>query len=148
MGKLAGIVLAIVVATVSGCATVEMADAGADSAAKAFAAPSGDKAGVYIYRNETFGAAIKLNVLLDGRYLGETASKTYFYEEVAPGMHTVTGKAENESKVSFQAMAGRLYYIGQEVKMGMFQPRNELQLVDEATGRAGVLESKRIAPAK
>lgn len=148
MKKLAGIALAIAMAIVSGCATVEMADTGADSAAKSFAAPSGDKAGVYIYRNETFGAAIKLNVLLDGRYLGETASKTYFYEEVAPGTHTATGKAENESKVTFQAIAGRLYYIWQEVKMGMFQPRNELQLVDEATGRAGVLESKRIAPAK
>jgi hypothetical protein len=82
---------------------------------------------------------------MDGKYLGETASKTYFYEEVAPGSHTVTGKAENESSVTFQAVAGKLYYIWQEIKMGLFQPRNELQLVDEATGRAGVLESRRIA---
>lgn len=149
MGKaFGGIVLAAILAAASGCASVDMAAPEADSAAKQFAAPPGDRAGVYIFRNETFGAAIKLNVVMDGRYLGETASKTYFYEEVAPGPHTVVGKAENESKVTFDAIAGRLYYIWQEVKMGLFQPRNELHLVDEATGRAGVLESKRIAAPK
>jgi hypothetical protein len=145
---LAGVVLALAVAITSGCASVEMADASADTSAKSFAAPQGGKAGVYIYRNETFGAAIKLNVALDGKDLGQTASKTYFYEEVAPGQHTVVGRAETESRVTFDAIAGKLYFIWQEVKMGLMQARNQLQLVDEATGRAGVLESKRIAAAK
>jgi uncharacterized protein YceK len=144
---LAGVVLALATAILSGCASVEMADTAADTSAKSFAAPQG-KAGVYIFRNETFGAAIKLNVTMDGKDLGQTASKTYFYEEVAPGQHTVVGRAENESRVTFDAVAGKLYYIWQEVKMGLLQARNQLQLVDEATGRAGVLESKRIATAK
>lgn len=88
---------------------------------------------------------MKLHVLMDGNYLGETAAKTYFYTEVAPGKHTVTGKGENESSVSFDALAGRLYYIWQEIKIGGFSARNELKLVDETTGRAGVMESRRIA---
>jgi hypothetical protein len=138
-----GFLLASLV-VVTGCASVPEATPELDQAAKTFRAPA-DKAGVYVYRNETMGAAIKLHVLMDGQYLGETASKTYFYVEVPPGKHTVTGKAENESVVTFDAIAGRLYYIWQEIKMGLFQPRNELKLVDEATGRAGVLESKRIA---
>ena len=124
MGRNAvGFLLVASIALVAGCASVPEASPEMDQAAKAFAAPR-DKAGVYIYRNETMGAAIKLHVLMDGKYLGETASKTYFYEEVAPGAH---------------------YYIWQEIKVGLFQPRNELKQVDEATGRAGVTESKRIA---
>lgn len=142
--KVVGLSLAAVMAVLTGCASVPEASPELDQAAKAFTAPR-DKAGIYIYRNETMGAAIKLHVLLDDRYLGETASKTYFYTEVEPGIHTVTGKAENDSAVRFHAVAGRLYYIWQEIKMGLFQPRNELRLVDEATGRAGVLESRRIA---
>ena len=139
-----GFLLVAWLALVSGCASVPEASPELDQAAKAFAAPR-DKAGVYVYRNETMGAAIKLHVLMDGKYLGETASKTYFYEEVAPGAHTFTGKAENESSVTIQAVAGKLYYIWQEIKMGLFQPRNELRVVDEDAGRAGVLESRRIA---
>ena len=144
LGRLGASLFAACVVLVTGCASVPEASPELDQAAKTFTAPR-DKAGVYIYRNETFGAAVKLHVLLDGRYLGETAAQTYFYEEVAPGTHTVTGKAENESALSFQAVAGRLYFIWQEIKMGLLQPRNEIKLVDEAAGRAGVLESKRIA---
>lgn len=144
MGRFFGVFLAAALVALAGCASVPEASPELDQAAKSFAAPR-DKAGVYVYRNETMGAAIKLHVLLDEKYLGETASKTYFYTEVEPGVHTVTGKAENDSSVRFHAVAGRLYYIWQEIKMGLFQPRNELRLVDEATGRAGVLESRRIA---
>jgi hypothetical protein len=48
-------------------------------------------------------------------------------------------------KVFAGMVAGRLYYIWQEIKMGLGTARNELKLVDETTGRAGVMESKRIA---
>ena len=146
MKTIASVVLALA-ALLGGCASAPMADPRLDAEAKTFR-PSPGKAGVYIYRNETFGAAISMDIALDGRVLGPTASKTYYYVEVMPGPHTVRGKAENESTVSFQALADRLYFIWQEVKMGLFMARNELQLVDEATGRAGVMESQRIAPAQ
>jgi hypothetical protein len=136
--------LVVSFAVLSGCASVPEASPELDQAAKKFTAPR-DKAGVYVYRNETFGAALKFVVLLDGKPLGETAAKTYFYVEVPPGKHTVAGKGETESTVSFDAAAGRLYYIWQEIKMGLGTARNELKLVDETTGRAGVMESKRIA---
>jgi uncharacterized protein DUF2846 len=143
-GRIAFFATAVTLAMLAGCASVPMADPAADSAAKGFSAPRG-KAGVYIYRNETYGAALKMDVLLDDRQLGETASKTYFYVEVEPGIHTVTGKAENDSSMKFNAVAGRLYYFWQEVKLGLIMARNELKLVDEATGRAGVMESKLIS---
>jgi hypothetical protein len=138
----------LAVALASGCAGVPMADSRLDASAKTFAIPR-DKAGVYIYRNESFGAAVKMDVYLNGAHLGETGAQTYIYTEVEPGTHTVMGKSENENSVRFHALAGKLYYIWQEVKMGLLYARNELKLVDDQTGRAGVMESKLIAgPAK
>ena len=134
--------LVTALAVVSGCASVPMADTAQDTQVKSFAPPAAGKAGVYIYRNETFGAAIRLEVFLDGKKIGETASKTYFYVEVDPGQHEVSGKGENESSMRFNAVAGQQYYFWQEVKMGLLTPRNEVKPVDQATGRAGVLESK------
>lgn len=142
--RLTTLVFVASMALLGGCASVPMADPTQDTAAKAFTAPK-DKAGVYIYRSEAFGAAMRMDVFLNGRKLGESASKTYFYVELPPGTHSVVGKSENDSEVRFQALAGRLYYIWQEVKMGLLYARNELKLVDEQTGRAGVLESKRVS---
>jgi hypothetical protein len=145
--RLTGILIALTTLFAAGCVSVPMTDAKLDAAAKTFAAPAG-KAGVYVYRNENFGAAVKMDVFLDGKRLGETVAKSYFYAEVEPGTHAVMGKSENESEVRFHALAGKLYFIWQEVKMGLLYARNELKLVDEAAGRAGVMESYRVEAAK
>ena len=130
---------------VSGCASVPMGDPTRDAELKTFK-PKADKAGLYVYRNESFGAAIKMTVLLDGKILGDTAAKTYLYTEVEPGNHRLVSKTENDSVLDFTAVAGRIYYVWQEVKMGLFAARSNLQLVDEKAGQAGVLESKLAAP--
>ncbi|MDR0747190.1 MAG: DUF2846 domain-containing protein [Helicobacteraceae bacterium] len=126
----------------SGCASVPMASAQADLTAKEFKAPTNGKAGVYIYRNESFGGGIKMDVFVDEWLIGSTAQQTYHYVEVTPGLHTFRGKAENNSLLSLDAAANKLYYIWQEVKMGFVVARNKLQLVDEQKGQAGVGESQ------
>jgi hypothetical protein len=142
--KIAAPLLLACVVLITGCATViPPAAPELDQAAKTFTAPA-EKAGLYIYRNELLGSAIKFEVALDGKRLGELPSKNYFYVEVPPGKHTVTGKAENESSVEFEALPGRLYYVWQEAKMGVFIARNLVQLVDEKVGRAAVMECRRI----
>jgi hypothetical protein len=131
----------VAAALVSGCAGVPMAAPEADAAAKQFRADPG-KAGLYVYRNETFGAALTMPVLLDNAPIGDTASKTYLYRQIAPGPHVVTAKTEGDSTVSIDAKPGATYFVWQEVKMGMMKGRSELHLVDEATGKAGVAECK------
>lgn len=128
----------------SGCASVEMASTEQDTAAKSFAVKPG-KANIYVYRNENFGAAIKMPVALNGKLVGDTAAKTYLRLEVDPGTHTVVSKTENDSSVTLNTVAGRNYFLWQEVKMGMMMARSSLQQVDDATGRAGVAECKLIA---
>ena len=126
--------------TLFGCASVPMGDAAKDAELKSFTARPG-MAGLYIYRNENFGGAIRMDVEVDGKPVGQTAAKTYFYKEVAPGKHTVTSKSENTDTLEVETVAGKLYYIWQEVKMGLLYARTKLSLVSEEEGRKGVLES-------
>jgi hypothetical protein len=131
------------VVTIAGCASVPMASDEQDSKAKKFAVPAG-KSNIYIYRNESFGGAKKMSVLVDGKMVGDTVSKSYIYLTVNPGKHTVTSRAENESVLNVTTQANKNYFIWQEVKMGGWSARSLLQLVDDATGKKGVGESKLI----
>lgn len=133
---------AFLMALVAGCATVPMASMEEDTRAKAFAVQP-DKSSIYVYRSETIGGAIPMTVTLDGRVAGQSGPQTYYLFEVDPGMHEVSSIAENTSTVKLNTVAGRAYYLWQEVKMGMWMARSLLQEVDEATGRKGVAECKR-----
>jgi hypothetical protein len=137
----AGLAVALLAAT--GCASVPMMPEADDLAGKAFAKPAADKAHVYVYRNENFGAAVKLSVLVDGFQAAETAAKVYVLLPVEPGSHVVSSVAEDRSEVTIDAVAGQTYFVWQEVKMGMLSARSKLTVVDPATGKAGVQECKR-----
>lgn len=137
MGLFLGLALLL-----TGCASVPMASDAEDGAAKTFAAKP-DRANVYVYRNETFGAAIPMTVSINGRVAGQTGPQTYFMWEVEPGLHEVASHAETVSTLQLTTQPGKSYYIWQEVKMGLFMARSLLQQVDEETGRKGVLECKR-----
>lgn len=129
------------VLSISGCATVPLGDPAADAKNKTFVA-SQDTSGIYIYRNESFGAAIHMDVLVDGKPLGQTAAKTYFRVEMAPGRHTVTSISENSDTLAIDTEAGKLYFVWQEVKMGLMYARTKLHLTQENDGEKGVLESR------
>ncbi|MBT3067519.1 DUF2846 domain-containing protein [Rhodoferax sp. U11-2br] len=135
------IALAAVTLSLVGCASVNMGDAKQDASAKKFTAPK-DNTAVYIYRNESMGGAVKMDVELDGKPIGQTAAKTFLYKEVAPGKHTLSSKAENTDSLEIDAKPGALLYIWQEVKMGVLYARTKLHLVDATQGQKGVLESK------
>lgn len=143
--RLFAVLAVAAVALASGCASVNMASPEADSAAKTYAVKPG-MANIYVYRNEQFGAAIKMPLVLDGRAVGDTAAKTYLLLPVTPGRHTLISKTENDSVLNIDAVAGRNYFVWQEVKMGLMSARSNLQLVDEAQGKAGVGECKLVAP--
>ena len=133
---------ALAAGALAGCASVPMAPKEADAAAKQFQ-PRPGMANIYLYRNETFGAAIAMTVSLDGKIMGRTGPQTYFLWEVAPGRHEIGSHTENTSRLAIDAQAGRNYYVWQEVKMGMWQPGSLLQEMSEADGRKGVLECSR-----
>ena len=138
--------LFLILSTLAGCASVPMGDTQADANAKHFAAPA-SSAAIYIYRNEFQGAAIKMPVDVDGKHVGTNVANTFIYTEVAPGKHTLVSKAENDSELTIDAVAGKIYYVWQEVKIGFVIARTKLHLVDEPTGQAGVKETNLVSPA-
>jgi hypothetical protein len=127
---------------VSGCASVPMTSMDEDAKAKSFVVQK-DRSSIYVYRNESLGGAIPITVALDGKVAGQSAMQTYFLFEVDPGTHEVTSISENTSAVKLSTEAGKAYYVWQEVKMGMWMARSQLQEVDDQTGRKGVAECKR-----
>ena len=129
-------------AAATGCATTQMASSEEDAEAKRFTVPEG-KGRIYVYRNETFGGAIKIALALDGKMMGSTAPKTYFAWDVSPGKHEITCIGEDNIKLSVNAPSGRAVYVWQEMKMGTWSAGCALNLVDGTRGRAGVMESKR-----
>ncbi len=142
MNRLGTLAVVVITLALGACASVPMGDATRDTALKTFSPPRAEKAGIYIYRNENMGAAVKMDLQVDGKHIGQTAAKTYFFVEVPAGKHTVTSISENTDTLSIDAVAGKLYYVWQEVKMGVLYARTRLHLATEEDGRKGVLESK------
>jgi hypothetical protein len=128
---------------VTGCASVPMASEEQDAKAKTFAVPPG-KSNIYVYRNENMGAAIKMPVILDGRMVGDTVAKSFLLLTVDPGKHSVVSKTEVDSTLDIVTERNKNYFVWQEVKMGMWAARSQLQRVDDQTGMKAVNECKLI----
>lgn len=128
--------LAILV--VSGCAGIKKAPDALDAEAKQFQ-PKSDVAQVYVYRNETLGAALSMPVTVDGKLAGNTGPNSFFKFDLAPGKHAFTSQGD-ESEITIDTEAGKLYFVWQEVKMGMWSGGSKLQLVDAKKGMKGVKE--------
>jgi len=103
-------------------------------------------ANIYLYRNQTLGAAITMPISLDGRIAGKTARNVYFFWSVRPGKHTLRSHTENTSKLVIHARAGHNYFVWQQVRFGAFAPRSKLHLMSDAEGRKGVMECKLAQP--
>jgi len=67
----------------------------------------------------------------------------YVTADLPAGKHVITSQGEG-SRLEMNTEAGKIYYVWQEVKMGMLSGGSKLQLVAEDVGRKGVTESTRI----
>lgn len=131
-------ILVLALALSYGCASLDTAPAEADAAAKRFT-PDNSVAQVYLYRNKMLGAALSMPVTVDGKLAGSTGAKSYFKFDLPAGKHVFTSQGD-KSTLEVDTKEGEIYYIWQEVKMGVLSGGSELQLVDESTGQAGVAE--------
>lgn len=146
MTKSGWLLFLLVLFELAGCASVPTASTELDTQAKDFS-PLPGKAILYVYRNESYGAAVPMTVVVNGKSLGQTAAQTFFRLNVLPGKYSIESHAENVSTITLSAESGKTYFVWQEVKMGFWMARTLVQQVDEKTGRAGVKESKLIATA-
>lgn len=143
------VLIAIVVATslFAGCATVPMANKEQTNNAKMFNSPPEGSAGLYIYRSGSFGGALKKDVWVDGKCIGETAPNVFFYEEVTGSQeHNISTESEfSPNDLLVRTESGKNYFVKQYIKMGVFVGGAGLELVDEDEGKTEV-QNLKMAP--
>ena len=126
----------------SGCSSVPMEDQKLNDEAKRFSPPSRGSSGLYIYRDSMFGAALKKDIWVNGKCIGETAPKVFFYEEV-PGEqnHKISTESEfSPNDLNLFTKMGINYFIRQYIKMGVLVGGAGLELVDSAKGKNDIKE--------
>ena len=104
------------------------------------------KGALYIYRSELLGAALGLEVVVNGVSVGDTSGQSFFRLDLNPGQYTIESRGDNTASLTVTVQAGRATYVWQEFKVGIVRGRTELHLVDEGTGRAGVQKSGLLTP--
>ncbi len=121
----------------TGCASVPMESKEASDQAKQFNAPSANMAGLYVYRDGSFGSALKKDVWVDGTCLGETAPNMFFYQEITGGEeHKLSTESEfSPNDLIVKTESGKNYFVSQYIKMGVFVGGAGLELVDEEKGK-------------
>ena len=130
-------------ALISGCASVPMASNNQDSVMKTFKKPKSDKAGLYIFRDTFRGQGFKKTIYLDGVAFAETANNVYFYVQLAPGKHTLATETDFKNhSITFEVEGGKNYFAEQFIIMSLTQGIAGIKMVDEDTGKRGVLNTE------
>lgn len=133
-------VVAVLAALVTGCASVPMESKESSDQAKRFAPPSQGQAGLYIYRTAGVGAALKKDILVNGKCIGESAQNVFFYEEVKGNQeHTIATESEfSPNEIKLAVAGGINYFIRQYIKMGAFVGGANLEVVSESDGKQAI----------
>lgn len=121
----------------TGCASVPMESKEVSNAAKEFNTPPDGNAGLYIYRAGGPGGALKKDIWIDGKCIGESAPNVFFYEEVTGGeQHKISTESEfSPNDLLVDTEAGKNYFINQYIRLGVFVGGANLKLVDEERGK-------------
>ncbi|MGX2973531.1 DUF2846 domain-containing protein [Ursidibacter arcticus] len=127
----------------TGCAKTPLASLEQDAQAKQFNTPSKGLSGIYIYRDSILGSALKKNLYIDDKFIGESAPKVYFYKQVAAGNHKISTESEfSNNNLSINTESGKNYFIRQYIKMGVFVGGANLEQVSEDKGKQAISSLK------
>lgn len=140
-------VAALGLALLAGCASVPMESSEKSELAKKFNPPTSGNAGVYIYRSGSFGGALKKDIWIDGKCIGESAPNTFFYEEVkGDAEHKLSTESEfSPNDLLLTTSAGKNYFVRQFMKFGVFVGGAGLELVNDDEGKSEVSKLNRAA---
>lgn len=140
--KLVSVIVLAASLFVTGCASVNMATKEESTKSKEFNPPNAGNAGVYLYRNSFVGKALKKDIWIDGKCVGESAPDVFFYTEVEGGKtHRIDTESEfSPNTLELMAIAGRNYFVRQFIKMGVFVGGAGLELIPEEQGKKDVAQ--------
>jgi hypothetical protein len=118
-------------------ATTPMATWASDEEAKRYL-PVPDMAVIYIYRDTPIGSEIAMGVLVDGKTVSSTVPRSFARIEIKPGKHEIISRAENDFPMALEVEAGKVYFLRQVTKFGVWKPRCKLQAASETEGRKAI----------
>jgi alpha-mannosidase len=132
--------IAVTVLLTTGCTSVPMESKEKSELAKQYNSPSEGKAGLYVYRSGSFGGALKKDVWLNGKCVGETAPNMFFYDEIEGNTeHKISTESEfSPNDLLVKTESGKNYFVSQYMKMGVFVGGAGVELVDEEKGKKQV----------
>lgn len=132
----------------SGCASVEMASKEDSAKAKEFNPPSQGNAGVYVYRDSFVGKALKKDIWIDSKCIGESAPDVFFYTEVEGGKtHNIDTESEfSPNTLEVLLEAGKNYFIRQFIKLGVFVGGAGLEQIPEEQGKKDIAKLEMAKP--
>jgi len=137
MWKLVGSM--VVMALVTGCASVNMEPKEASDRAKQFAQPAPGKASLYVYRDSALGQALRKDLWINGECIGASAANVFFHKEVTPGKHTLSTESEfSPNDLPILIEAGRNYFYRQFIKMGLMVGGADLESIPEEQAKAAI----------
>jgi len=134
------VLLVAVVSVLAGCASVPMESQELSDQAKQFNPPSEGNAGLYVYRNSVIGQALKKDIWVDGKCVGESAPKVFFYEEL-PGNKQYTISTESEfspNNLVLLLERGKNYFVRQYIRLGVFVGGANLEVMDPEVGKKDI----------
>ena len=138
-----------IVVWLSGCASVPMAPQAEDKARKAFGPPSQGMAGLYIFRDSSFGGALLKSIYIDGKFLGESGPNVYFYTELKPGQHILSTESEfSENHLKLTMQDDQNYFVRQYIKFGVFVGGADFEVVSPEKGMVAVKKCELALPGK
>jgi hypothetical protein len=141
-------VAALTAVLFTGCASVKMESKEASQKAKEFGQPSAGQSGLYIYRDSFVGKALKKDIWVDGKCVGESGPDVFFRTEVAGNQnHTIATESEfSPNTLSLFTEAGRNYFVRQYIKMGAFVGGADLEIIPDEQAKAAITKLELATP--
>jgi hypothetical protein len=97
---------------------------------------------VFVYRPTSFGAAIKPDVKIDNKVIGESQGQGFLYSDQAPGTRQVSIGTEWTHKNSVTVRAGQPSFVRCKVTPGVLAAHIIPDQVENAAGEAEIQNCK------
>jgi hypothetical protein len=107
-----------------------------------------DKAVIYLVRDDPDSSEAEAAISLGDTVRLRTYPGTYYRWEVPPGTHRIMSFGGDTGQIGVQAERGKIYFVQQRVAGMRLAPDSIFELVSEAQGRAVVLRSVLLKPAR
>ncbi len=126
----------IITLLLGSCASTSKAPESKSNDAKTFSAPA-DKGTVYLYRTgRAVGAAGQLSIKINSVDAGGTGPGTFFTWDLNPGTYSFSSSTgESSAVVQIDVVAGQVYFIRQDARLGIDKGRVSMKEVDSKKGQ-------------